>query len=319
MNVFTVFQQMLILFLIMGLGLFLKKKALLSDTTGTQLSFLVINVFNPALTIYSVFGQSLASTGAVFFQNLILVGIFYTLLFFAGLLFIALVKPEAKERPIYQMLMLFPNIGFMGIPVVAALLGAQYIIYVAIYMLIYNFLFYTIGLSMANKAAAANQTVSSGSAGRKFNYRQFLAVVLNPGVASSIIALIIFCFQIPIPESISSMFNYLGAPCVPLSMLLIGCSIADSDLKSILKNKQTYLYSLFKTLLIPIAFCFLAKCLPFDADILKLFVIMASMPAGTLVALAVEQNHVKSSCATDCIIFSTLSLLITMPIVSLFL
>lgn len=317
MNIFTVFQQMLILFAIMTVGIWGRKKNIISKSTSSQLSFLVINIFNPFLTIYSVLGQSLASTGPIFFQNLVLIGIFYLILFIAGILFNLVTKPAENEKPIYRMLILFPNIGFMGIPVVSALLGSEYIIYVAIYMLVYNLLFYTFGLSCAKQSGVKEPEQQNT---RKHNtFEQFKQIFMNPGIISSIIALMIFFFQIPVPDSIRSLFNYLGAPCVPLSMILIGCSVADCNLKTILQNKYAYLYTIFKTLILPIFIAFLSRWIPFDNNILTLFIIMASMPAGTLVALAVEQYNNESSCATDCIIFSTLALLFTLPIVSLFL
>ena len=49
-----------------------------------------------------------------------------------------MLRPSDVDSPIYRMMMLLPNIGFMGIPIVAALLGTDYIIYVAVYMLFYN-------------------------------------------------------------------------------------------------------------------------------------------------------------------------------------
>lgn len=322
MNIFTVFQQMLILFSIMAIGIWGRKKNYISKTTSTQLSFLVINVFNPVLTIYSVLGQSLVSTGSMFYQNLVLIGFFYLILFIAGILFNLIIKPAKNEKSIYRMLMLFPNIGFMGIPVVSALLGSEYIIYVAIYMLVYNLLFYTIGISLAKKSAKKEDipyTEQKKSRTKNNKWKNFQQLFFNPGIISSVIALIVFFFQIPVPDSICSLLNYLGMPCVPLSMILIGCSVADCNLKTILQNKYAYLYTIFKTLILPISFAFLSRCIPFDKNILTLFIIMASMPAGTLVALAVEQYNSESSCATDCIIFSTLALLFTLPIVSLFL
>ena len=40
----------------------------------------------------------------------------------------------------------------MGIPIVSSLLGAQYIIYVAVYMLVFNLIIYTYGISLVRRS-----------------------------------------------------------------------------------------------------------------------------------------------------------------------
>ena len=77
MDIFVAAGQMLVLFAMMFTGYFLARRDWINDSLSSALSRLVVNIFNPFLMISSVFGQSLKQSGPLFWQNLVLVGIFY--------------------------------------------------------------------------------------------------------------------------------------------------------------------------------------------------------------------------------------------------
>ena len=239
------------------------------------------------------------------FLVIVCVFFFYTLLFLAGFLLLLLLRPNAVDSPIYRLMMLLPNIGFMGIPIVASLLGTDYIIYVAVYMLFYNVILYTYGIFLCKKSAKAENKDSH--AHTEPSQPWFKPIITNPGVIASVIALLIFFLKIPIPDEAATFCDYMGNPAIPLSMYLIGCSVAFSDIRSILKNTKVYGFLLFKMLLFPIACTFLVHLLPFDDMIVKLFIIMTSMPAGSLVVLVAEEYAGNTTAATNGVVLSTLS------------
>lgn len=317
MDIFLVAKQMLILFSMMLIGYMIFRLHWLERDTTSRLSGLVVNIFNPFLIITSVFEKSVASTGNLFWENLALVGLCYLILFLVGLLLVVVLRPDSTESPIYRLLTLLPNVGFMGIPVVSSLLGTQYIIYVAVYMLAYNIIIYTYGIYLITKEKHEN--ASQKDALQKNLFQKIRPIICNPGVVAALIALIIFFGNIPMADGIQSFCGYMGNPCVPLSMILIGCSLAASDIPSMLKNAKMYGFLLLKMLIVPIACTFLIRFLPFDSMILKLFVLMLSMPAGSLVVLVTEEYSGNTECASSGVVLSTLASIITIPIVSVFL
>lgn len=312
MDVFLVTKQMMILFSMIAIGYMVYRLNGLGEDSASRLSGLVVNIFNPFLMISSVFGKSFSSTGNLFWENLILVGIFYLILFLAGFLLVALLRPDSAESPVYRLLTLLPNCGFMGIPVVSSLLGTQYIIYVAVYMLAYNIILYTYGIYLVRKGNPGNVPPTTF-------FQKIRPIIFNPGVIASVIALFIFFSGIPVADGVQSFCCYMGNPCIPLSMLLIGCSLASSNILSMLKKVKIYGFLLFKMLMIPIACTFLARLLPFDNMILKLFLLMLSMPAGSMVVLVAEKYGGKEDCAAGGVVLSTLASIITIPVVSIFL
>ena len=84
MSITVVLQQMVIIFLLIGIGMILYRQKMLSEEGSKQISGLIINVTNPALLICSALGDgpkaSLRDLGialaayAVIFAVLIAVG-----------------------------------------------------------------------------------------------------------------------------------------------------------------------------------------------------------------------------------------------------
>ena len=54
--------------------------------------------------------------------------------------------------------------------------------------------------------------------------------IFNVGVLASITAILIFMFQISVPAPVVTFFDYMGNATIPLSMILIGVSIAKADM-----------------------------------------------------------------------------------------
>lgn len=315
MNIFIVAQQMFILFAMIAMGILLSKLGWITADSSSKMSKMVVNIFNAFLTIDSVNGQSLQSTGNVFWQNLVLVFIYYTVLFLAGWVIVLIIRPCRIESAMYRMLTLFPNCGFMGIPIVTSLLGKEYVIYVAVYMLIYNLIIYTYGVQlMCSIRPELSKSREKDS---------FLGIIrtifINPGVIASIAALLIFFCNIQLPASIATFCTYMGNPCIPVSMLLIGYSIANANLEKILKSVRMYIFLFLKMLILPIACSLLIRFLPFDSTISILFLILIAMPTGSMTVMIAQKYNIESDMIAGGVVLSTIVSLITLPLVSIFL
>lgn len=315
MDIFVVARQMLVLFGMMLTGFIIFRLKWTDQDMVSRLSGLVVNIFNPFLTISSVFGKTYSATGNLFWENLILVLVFYGILFAAGFILVAVIRPAKPESPIYRLMTLLPNCGFMGIPVVSSLLGTQYIIYVAIYMLAYNIIIYTYGIFLVKKSCPDKEqrTIKTSL------WQQLRPLFFNSGVIASAVALIFFFGGFPVPESVESFCRYMGNPCIPLSMILIGCSLAAANLPAMLKNIRLYGFLLLKMLIVPVSCTLLTRVFPFDSAIHTLFILMLSMPAGSMVVLVTEQYGGRTECAASGVALSTLASIVTIPVVSLFL
>ncbi len=336
MDIIIVAQQMLMLSAMMAVGFIITKLGWINDDTSLRLSKLTSCIFNPLLVVNSVIGQDISKTGSLFWENLSLVFIFYLVLFIAGWIINPIIRTPKTDSEKFRMLTLFPNCGFMGIPVIASLLGNEYVIYVAIYMLFYNVILYTYGVHMVKSSVSKKQALSSSTSdtdtsitsnnnthnnGLSSTKRMSVlrTLIFNPGLISSVFALILFFCGVTLPQTVNSFIGYMSAPCIPISMMLIGNSIAKADLIKIIRNLRLYLYIILRQIVLPIACCFLVRLLPFDTEIKMLFIILLSMPAGSMTAIITKEYGGDSEFISSGIVLTTITSLVTLPFVSLFL
>lgn len=336
MDIRVILSQLIMLFAMMLMGYGIWKKHWLDEDSYQKLSKIVVNIFNPLLVVYGVMGKSSEGNQALLLRNLGLVVGYYAVLWALGFVILWILRPRQSERPLYRLMTMFPNVGFMGIPVITSILGNDAMIYIVFYMLGFNLLVYTYGIILSRKsgemyyleksvdfnekselsqraAGASQRTVGNGKAG--FQWKR----ILNSGVIASVGAIMIFLFQIPVPDMVAGFCDYVGNATIPLSMMLIGVSIAKVNLKVIFSSARIYVFTAVRNVLFPIVIITLVKIF-FSVDplLLGVFGLELSMPVGSIVTLVAKENGADESCCTNGIVLTTLLSLVTIPLVCLF-
>lgn len=326
MNFWVPFFQMIVLFGMMATGFFCYKKDWMDDSATSKLSRVVVNIFNPLLVINGVLGQSGSADGGRIRENLMMVVAYFAILILFGYLIVALLRPKKTERTVYRLMSAFSNVGFMGIPVTRCVLGDEAVVYVAFYILVYNLLLYTYGTVLTRKAAAENGVTGGGGKGGAEDagtaegvVKKALKQMMNPGVAASLLAIIIFGAGIQMPDFVISFCDYMGNATVPLSMFLIGVTVAQADVKSMLGDVRTYLYIVLRMLALPILLIVLMKRLPIDPVVFGVFIIEIGMPVGGIVTIMTKESGADADCCTRGTVLSTMASILTIPVICMFL
>ena len=228
----------------MLIGYLSYKKKWISDDTSSQISGLIVNIFNPALIISGVIGSVGNGNWNLVIMDLILAVILFVVLILISPAFVRILGVKKDERNIYAVMLIFSNLGFMGIPIIEELYGRGAIFYVALYTLVYNILFYTYGIYLFEKERAM-QT------GQKAKIIFHWKKMINPGMVACLAALLIFAFQIDAPAPAVSFVQYLGNAAIPLSMIITGVSLAKMPLIEVFKDIKMYQFTFLKMLVIP--------------------------------------------------------------------
>lgn len=338
MSITVVLQQMVMIFILIGIGILLYKKDMLSEMTSKQMSGVIVNVTNPALLICSAFQGgpkvSLAELG-------IALGIY--LVVYAVLIIMSFLIPRILRVPnmyhyAYQMLTIFGNVGFIGIPLASAVLGTQSLIFVSIYNLIFNILIYTFGISMLQKADARQRQVSASEdsrqpdSSRQNNPSQSVQntaaahsisprwkKLVNAGTISAAATIIFYLGNFHVPVIVSSTLTYMGQATTLLSMLILGVSVAQMAPKDIFSHPKLYGFTLLRQILVPIGCIVLFRPLIRDPLILNTMALMLAVPAANMPLMLSKQLHVETDTISQGIILTTILSLGTIPVVSLFL
>lgn len=315
MDAFIILQQMLVLFGMMIVGFFCYKKDWIDDHSYGKMSKIVVNIMNPLLVIDGVLSKDNDGDLHKLLLNLLMVCIYFAFLVIISIPIVKILKPEKENTGLYRLMTIFSNVGFMGIPVVSALYGKEVIIYIIFYMQGYNFLLYTYGILLA-RSSAKNKDDEINTKGHFFDN---LKLMVNAGVIAGIIAIIFFIFHVQVPKPVGTFISYLGQCVVPLSMILIGASMAQHDLKSIFNDIKMYWFLLIRLIVIPVLAALIVRNIPIDAQILGVFILMLAMPVGSIVVLVAMEQGADATCCTKGSVVSTLLSIITIPIVALLL
>lgn len=305
MSVDVVFNQMIIIFLLMMTGTLLYKKSIITDETSKFLSSLIVTLFNPAMMISGALEkEGPGGIREILFVTVIACAMFLILII-SGYLIPTILRVPKEEKNIYNVMTIFGNIGFIGIPVTSALLGKSALIYVIIFNLAYNVLIYTYGIYLITKGTEKKPVYN-------------LKKLINTGTVSSIAAIVIFIFKIKFPDPLTSTINYLSNATTSLSMIAIGVSLAQIPFRKIFTDIRLYLFAAIRLLVIPICAAVILKPIITDQLIYGVTILMTAMPCGSMPVILAQTYGVDSECAARTVVLTTILSLGTISAVSLF-
>ena len=226
-------------------------------------------------------------------------------------LYALIYRKTQSDRGVYVFGAVFSNCGFMGIPVISALFpgNAVLIMYVAVYLSVFNILTWTIGTYLIT------------------GDRQYIRVrkaILNPSTISLAVALPLFLcgLNLQAPEmgalanSLYDGIAMLGEMTAPLSMLIMGMTLASMPMREIFTGKGVYVATFLKLIIAPLfMYCVL---LPFalPAEVEGVLVLLMAMPSATACVSFCNMYGANDLTASKIVLMSTLLCVLTIPFVS---
>ena len=294
----TVFQQIVILFIMIGVGYVCSKRGFLSPLTIKELSKFIIYVVTPCIVVESFhrpFDSSMLGN----------MGIACAAAIGAHILNIILSRvlirdKEQNRRVVYQFATIFSNCGFMGLPLQYAILGTDGVFYGAVFIAVFNVFTWTYGFTMM------------GSKGQKLKFKEIL---LNPGVLGVTAGLIIFINSLQIPHVLLVPIKSFAALNTPLPMVVVGYYLAQITSLKVLKDRYLVITQAVKLLAAPLLALLMFYLAGIRGLLLISLVISASAPsAANTVMFSVLFNR-DTKLAVTLVSVSVLISLFTMPLV----
>lgn len=303
MNFFTTFNQILMLFILIIVGYGANKKELITKALNKELSNVIIYIALPALVIKSMqynFSKDMMNKSI----RMVLVSIsIYIFVIIFSYLISKILKLEGKTKDVIQFLLVFPNVGFMGYPVIYSIYKDIGVFYTALFNMPFDLIMWTFGIVIMSRSNK-NQ--------RDINYKKIL---LNPGLLSIIVGYTLFLFSIKLPKPIFETLNMLGSTTTPMSMILVGSILAESKLEDSFKQKKLLIVSFLRLIVIPIlVYAVLKKIFYLQGLSLAVPFIISSMPCAATAAIFANRFDNDHILASQGIFITTLFSIITIPI-----
>jgi len=294
-------HQILMLFLIIFVGYVLRKRKILNSELSEGLSKLLVEVTMPALIISSMtvtLDETLITNIKII--SLITAFIYIFLVIFSNTL-IRFVSLSFDKKRVFIFALVFGNVGFMGYPVLDAIYPELGIFYGIFNNIAFNILVWTYGIYLFT--ARKNEK-------EKIQWKK----LINNGIIAIIIGFILLFSGYRFPVPLSGAIEYLGEMTFPLSMLIIGSSLATVSFKQTIADLNVILLTITKLLIIPFICFAILNQFPIPEIVKNVTVILTAMPSAANTVVFAERFEGDQEFASQGVFITTLFSLLTIPI-----
>lgn len=291
-------QQVIILFILIGIGFACGKTRFLNDNASAKLTDIVLYIVTPCVIINSFqrkfdadmllnLGITALCSSAIMIGSIIVCNIVFR-------------DKNISRNKVLKFGTVFSNCGFMSLPLQAAILGADGVFYGSVFVAIFNIIIWTYGLY----AMSGNK--------KEFSVKK---LAFNPGIIGVVIGLIIFLLSVTLPEIIATPVEYLANLNTPVPMIIIGYHLSQSKLKEIFKDKWAYVSMGMRLLVIPSLSLGIMYLCGIRGDILVACTIAASAPVAATTTMFATKFKADVKLSVGIVSSTTLVSIITMPLI----
>ncbi|HHX36590.1 MAG TPA: AEC family transporter [Clostridiaceae bacterium] len=296
----VVFHQLIIVALITVAGAVAAKLHIITPVIRSGLSRLVLNVAVPCAIIAS---GHLNVAGAAWFRvgYVLLISLVFHMFIFLAMRFGGrrLISGKAEQK-VAVLCVTFGNVMFVGFPIISGIYGSDGLFLAAIFTVVFNALFYTMGTGLVRREGTA-----------KLSWRQLIVTPFN---VSIFIMFVLLLTQYKVPAPVQETLTMLGNLCTPLSLLVIGAMVSESHILSLIKDYRLLVVSGLRLVVAPLLMLAAMYFLPLDVQLRRTMVALAAMPGAAMTAMVAEQEECAPRFATLSVVQSTILFLLVFPL-----
>jgi len=299
------FDVMITLFVLVVAGYAAGKLGYLGGDFDRQLSRLVINITCPALILSSAMTGELPDRRYIVPLLAVSVVTYVLLAAVAFLLPRYLTRQQTDEGAVGFALM-FGNVGFMGYPVVASIFGHEAVFYAAVLNVVNTFTVFTIGTILI--------TGSSNIEGKRFEKK----VLYSTPMLAAYLTMLIVALEINnIPGFICQSLTMIGNITVPAALLIIGSSMSQLPIRSLLGNTTVYLTTALRLALLPLAVYYLTSLMGFSPMVVNINTVVIAMPVATYGTILCLKYGKDTTLMAEVTFITTLLSMISIPLLTM--
>ena len=293
---------MMTLFVIVLIGYGAGKMGYMGGDFDKRLSSLIIDITCPALILSS------AMTGVLpdrrFILPLLLISVItYAVLTGAAFLLPRYLTRRREDEGAVGFALMFGNVGFMGYPVVASIFGHEAVFYAAVLNVVNTFTVFTIGTILI--------TGRSEVGGKRFQKKVLYS---TPMIAAYLTMLIVALEIDNIPGFVSQPLTMIGNITVPAALLIIGSSMSQLSLHTMLGNRTVYATTLLRLAVLPLVVYYLTSLLGFSEFVVNINTVVIAMPVATYGTILCLKYGRDTTMITEVTFITTLLSMLTLPL-----
>ena len=301
-HVIAVLVAIIPVFLVVFIGLCLRRFKVVGNGVDRGLTSLLLNVLMPCFIFYNIVGSEVASDlGKVLQMAAIGGGVVVLSLAIVYLLAPSLGLSRGEGRRSFTVGAGIQNYGFMAVPLLISLFDDK--------ELLATLFLHNLGVELAVYSVGIMILVGKLSLNPKY--------FLNGPVVAVIVGILINLTGLAdsIPSSIGATIHNLGVTAIPLSLIMVGMAIAEILPEIRFSFKISSLGILFRLLLLPSVMLGVAYILPVDPAVKRVLLIQAAMPAALFSIVLARHYGAKPAMVAEVAIVTNVLSFLTMPVV----
>ena len=291
------FRQIMVMFVLMFIGVWLFKRGFVTKDGSKQLGSILLYVVIPTIVLRSLWIEFTYDRLFMLFKT-------FGLALLALIISMLISKIFFKNDPVANFSSSFSNAGFIGIPLVQALMGNDAVFYITGIIMMLNLLQWTYGL-----------VIMTGNV----EHIQIKRLLKNPVLIAFAIGFLAFLLNLPKPEIVTTTLNTIAGLNTPLAMIVSGVYLAQCKFTSLFNDINLYRVSFVRLLVIPVITTVVFMLFPESLNECSLAILIsASAPVGANVAIFAAQYDADYTYAVRLVCTTTIFSIITVPLIIAF-
>jgi len=294
-------KQVVILFALMGFGVFARKTTLVRDESMDGIVNLLILLVTPCL-IVDCFQRPFDPTMLQGLALAFVIAVVAHVAVIAASRLLVRHRDPSTRRPLL-LASVFSNAGFMGIPLEQALLGDRGVFFGAVYIVVFNLFMWSWGLKTMSE-----ETATHGNRIRMF---------VNPGTIGIAAGLPLFLLSCSLPEVVAAPIHQMASLNTPLAMFVIGYTLAGAKLGRVIRMPAVYVSAAIRLLGYPLSVIFALYALRahLDRDMALALSIASAAPTAAMVSMFAAKFRRDVDTSVALVTGTTLLSVVTIPFV----
>lgn len=311
MDFSALLNKMVVFIVLMLVGYIGAQRNILSKDFAKGLSTLVMNVFLSCSILNSVISDPPELTGGELVETMLILSLTIVISYAVAFISVRLFRMNRENGALNELSMGVMNNVFIGMPVAQQLFGSAGVLYCALSCIPFNLLLYTYGVWCLKHGKG--ESADNGASAMR------IKDVLTIPLFATLIALVIFVIQPPVPRFISELIGTTASATLPVSMIVIGATLGNVNFLDAFREKRAYILCLVRLIICPLIAMSLISLLTSAPDLLGTAVIIVGCPTAVVVSVLALQYDYDASHSSKYILTSTVLSMVTLPIFCYFL
>lgn len=234
--------------------------------------------------------------------------ILFSAIFYASITAVTfLIAKAMRIRPdrdrVFMFCFIFGNTGFVGMPLLSALFPDTGLLYMALFSIVDQAVFWTFGIWLAT---ARDRKM-------RFSLKSFL----TPNIVALALSLACIAIQVQFPQVICDTLSTVSNATSALCMMYLGAMLCFSKWSLALRCPELYVGIAVKMVLLPVVGGHIMQAIGLPQEFCIAMVVIMSLPIMTVVPMIAKQNGHEGDYAAGMTVVTLIASVVTIPLVQL--